>query len=449
MKLQSTVFCFLWLCFNAGIFNICFASDKKSHVVQINLTEEISKGSWRSFHKAYEFALDQKADAIVLRINTYGGMLDAADSIRTKILNSKIPVYAFIDNNAASAGALIAIACHKIFMINGSSIGAATVVNATGEPLPDKYQSYMRSIMRATAQARQRDPLIAEAMVDPRTYIQGVNDSGKVLTFTVAEAIKNNYCNAQIGSINALMQHVGIGSFTLNIYKQDWIDKAITFLLHPAVSGVLILTMLGGLYFELQHPGIGLPLFLGIGAALLYFAPHYLEGLAQNWELLLFIGGLALLALEIFVLPGFGVAGIAAIVCMVMGLALSLIHNEGFDFSLSGTPALMQALATVVFSMVAVLVLFIFSGERFILSPMFDKMVLTDELNASTGYATGKYIDMIGSKGVAYTDLRPAGKIKVNEVLYEASAESNYIQQGTAIEVFNHNGVTLIVRPIA
>ncbi|MBK8875732.1 MAG: S49 family peptidase [Bacteroidetes bacterium] len=119
--------------------------------------------------------------------------MDAADSIRTRILNSKIPVIAFVDNNAASAGALISIACNEIYMRSGASMGAATVVDANAAVLPDKYHSYMLAMMRTTAEKKGRDPKIAEAMVDPRTYIPGVNDSAKVLTFTTTESITNGY----------------------------------------------------------------------------------------------------------------------------------------------------------------------------------------------------------------------------------------------------------------
>lgn len=140
-----------------------------------------------------------KADLVILQMNTYGGLLDAADSTRTRLLNFPIPVISFIDNNAASAGALISIACNRIYMRSGSSIGAATVVDQSAQALPDKYQSYMRSMMRSTAEKRGRDPKIAEAMT--RTYIPGVNDSGKVLTFTTSEAIKNGYCEGQAENI--------------------------------------------------------------------------------------------------------------------------------------------------------------------------------------------------------------------------------------------------------
>ena len=158
-------------------------------VYKFDIKREIGPAAWRQTKDAFEEADSLDADLILIHMNTYGGMVIHADSIRTAILNSKKPVYVFIDNNAASAGALISIACDSIYMRSGANIGAATVVNQTGQAMPDKYQSYMRSTMRATAEAHgkdtiiqagdtiykwKRDPLIAEAMVDPRTYIENV-----------------------------------------------------------------------------------------------------------------------------------------------------------------------------------------------------------------------------------------------------------------------------------
>jgi membrane-bound serine protease (ClpP class) len=224
-------------------------------------------------------------------MNTYGGMVDAADSIRTKILNSKIPVYVFIDNNAASAGALISIACDSIYMVKGASIGAATVVNQTGEVVPDKFQSYMRSTMRSTAEATGRDPNIAEAMVDPSIYVAGVSDSGKVLTFTTSEAIRHGFCEQEAASIEDVLRKSGHVNYTIIEHHLTALDYVINFLIHPFVSGILIMIIIGGLYFELQTPGIGFPLAASLSAALLYFAPLYLEGLATHIEIVLFIVG--------------------------------------------------------------------------------------------------------------------------------------------------------------
>lgn len=449
--LSTVVTRILLLLFFTTTFSFAKSDTVLTKILQFDIMEEITPSASRTVTKAFAEANRIHADMIIIHLNTYGGLLDAADSIRTKILTSKIPTVVFIDNNAASAGALISIACNKIYMRNGGNIGAATVVNQTGEALPDKYQSYMRSIMRSTAQARGRDPLIAEAMVDPRTYIPNVNDTGKVLTFTTDEAIKNNYCNGKAETIEAVLKAENITDYTIQKFTPSWLDLLIGFLLNPAVSGVLILVMLGGLYFELQHPGVGLPLFLGILAALLYFAPHYLDGLAANWEVLIFIIGLILIALEIFVIPGFGVAGISGIVLVITGLTFSLINNDGLDFTISGPEFLMQSLAIVITSMAVMLVLFIVTGSKLIQSKAFHKMVLTDELSSNQGYESFSKTDLnllIEKTGIAQTDLRPSGKIIIDDIIYNARAASGYIEKGKSIKVIRNDGYTMVVKEI-
>jgi membrane-bound serine protease (ClpP class) len=191
--------------------------NEKKLVYKLNIKQEITPGMWRQTKQAFEAADTLGADIILIHMNTYGGTVIDADSIRTKILQSNIPVYVFIDNNAASAGALISIACDSIYMRPGGSIGAATVVNQTGQAMPDKYQSYMRSTMRTTAEAKGKVPVvegndttyngggiprIAEAMVDPSIYIEGVIDTGKVLTFTSGEAVQYGFCDGLAENIS-------------------------------------------------------------------------------------------------------------------------------------------------------------------------------------------------------------------------------------------------------
>lgn len=177
------------------------AEESRPLVFKVDVKDEIGPEIWRLVKKSFEKAEQEKADYILIDMNTYGGMVVYADSLRSLILNSSRPVWVFINNNAASAGALIAIACDKIYMREGANIGAATVVNQTGEAMPDKYQSYMRSMIRSTAQAHgkdtivegrdtiyrwKRDPHIAEAMVDQTITIAGVPDSGKGGNFYTA-----------------------------------------------------------------------------------------------------------------------------------------------------------------------------------------------------------------------------------------------------------------------
>lgn len=421
---------------------------QKVYVIEVR--EDISPGMARKLGRGLDEAISAKADLVVLHVNTYGGLLDAADSMRTRLLNLKIPVVAFIDNNAASAGALISIACNRIYMTGGSSIGAATVVNETGEPLPDKYQSYMRSIMRSTAEKRGRDPLIAEAMVDPRTYIQGVNDSGKVLTFTTSEAIKNKYCEGQVSDLAGVLKAEGMEGAQLSYFKPTWVDQVISFFINPAVSGVLILIILGGIYFELQAPGIGFPLLAAAIAAILYFIPLYLEGLAANWEILLALIGFALLAVELFVLPGFGIAGISGITLIIVAFAFSMVGNKGFDFDPVSGKELTVAFATVVISVFSTIVVGFIAGKSILRSSRFNKMVLNTTLDAASGYKTQSIglNQLIGMDGVVVSVLRPGGKVEVDGKVYEAVSDTGLIESGSAVHVKSVKGYTLVVGKI-
>lgn len=437
-----------------SIVLVCSSSiqgqDSLKLVYKIDVREEIGPGIARKMGTALNEALFLKADLVILHMNTYGGMLDAADSIRTRLINLPIPVIAYIDNNAASAGALISIACNKIYMRSGASIGAATVVDQTAQPLPDKYQSYMRAMMRSTAEKRGRDPKIAEAMVDPRTYIPGVNDSGKVLTFTTSEAIKNGYCEGQAESVEEVLRMEKIENYTLKNYVPTFLEKIISLLINPAVSGILLLILLGGIYFELQTPGIGFPLLASFIAAILYFAPLYLEGLAANWEILLAVVGFALLAVEILVLPGFGVAGIAGIVALVTAFTFSLIGNDGLNFDAVSSKDIVESLARVMITMVTSIIISYFLGKRLIKTNRFGKMVLQGTMNASEGYVSSdmSLSPLVGRNGITQSFLRPSGKIVIDDQSYSANAESGYIETNKNIEVTRFDGLILWVKEI-
>ena len=423
------------------------AEDDKKLIYRLEIAEEITPGMARKASQAVNEAVTLKADFILISMNTYGGMLDAADSIRTRFLNSPIPIIVFIDNNAASAGALIAIACNRIYMRPGSSIGAATVVNQNAEALPDKYQSYMRAMMRATAEARGRNPRIAEAMVDPRSYIPNVNDSGKVLTFTPSEALKHGYCDGTADNWREVLAKEGITNYDVKIYDPTWVESIIGFLIHPGISGVLILVMLGGIYFEMQSPGIGIPLFAAILAAILYFAPLYLEGLAANWEILLFIIGMALILVEIFIIPGFGIAGIAGIICVVTGLSVSMLNNKGFDFSGISTNQILTSVSIVILSMGGSLIVFFTLGKGLMSTPAFNKLILKDSLpvgSSNVFMASGG--DMIGQEALATTPLMPGGKILFNGEVISASSEFGYIEKGSQVVITRYDGIAPMVR---
>jgi membrane-bound serine protease (ClpP class) len=397
---------------------------------------------------AMEQATALKADVILIEMDTYGGAVTDADEIRTRILESKIPVYVFINKDAASAGALISIACDSIYMAPGASIGAATVVNGTdGTAAPDKYQSYMRSMMRSTAEATGRNPQIAEAMVDEKLVVPGISDSSSVITFSVAEAIQNGFCEGEYGSAKEILEAQGLQSAEIIAYEEKTVDTIISFFLSPAVSGILILLIIGGIYFELQTPGIGFPLALAVSAALLYFIPYYLNGLAENWEILAFVIGIILLAVEFFVIPGFGVFGVAGIVMTLGGLVLGMLPNQAFDFELVPASQLFGALLTVILAALAAV------GMVFWLTPKvnewgaFKHLTLASTQDRAQGFTSSTYSeDMLGKIGKVHSRLRPSGKVEIDGEIYDAYSRGEFLEQGESIEVISTEGTSLRVK---
>ncbi|RRN76168.1 nodulation protein NfeD, partial [Pseudoxanthomonas sp. SGD-10] len=226
----------IYILFLLLAYNTVLAQTK---VYQFDLKDEINPASWRTTKKAIANAQEFGADVLLINMNTFGGMLDYADSIRTALLETDMKTIVYINNNAASAGALISIACDKIYMHKGASIGAASVVSGSGEILPEKYQSYMRGLMRTTAESKNRDPKIAEGFVDPDLEIEGIKPKGKVITFTTAEAIANNYCDGEANSHTDIFTKEGIVAPEIQTYTPTVLDHIIGFLLKPAISGIL------------------------------------------------------------------------------------------------------------------------------------------------------------------------------------------------------------------
>ncbi len=430
--------------------------DKGVLVYRMDLKDEIGPGSWRILKKAIEAAEAAKADYFFIEMNTYGGLLESADSMRTRLLAAKPEVIVYINNNAASAGALISYACDKIYMHPGSSIGAATVVNQNAEALPDKYQSYMRSMMRSTAEATGRDPQIAEAMVDPAVMIPGIIDSGKVLTLTASEALNLKISEGNADDWKDALAKAGVENYSVINFEPTFLDKTIGILVHPALSGILIMIMIGGIYFELQTPGIGFALLAAFIAAVLYFAPLYLEGLAANWEIALFIVGLILLGLEIFVIPGFGIAGVSGIILIVVSLTFSLVANDGFNLpapkpgDLPGAASLMKPLTIVIFSMLLSGILSFILGRRFMNTGMFKHLVLQDAQTSQSGYVSKEdhLGALVGQEGITETTLRPSGKVRIGENVFQATADTAYIEKGEQVRITRYEGMNLWVKKI-
>ena len=449
------------LCLLAGWFipNFAQANDNHALVYRIDIRKEIGRTTQIYLSRGLAEAQSLGADAVLIHLNTYGGLLESADSMRTAILYNPTPVYVFIDNNAASAGALISLACDRIYMRKGANIGAATVVDTQGSELPDKYQSYMRSMMRSTAESHgkdtivngddttyhwKRDPQIAEAMVDDRIVIPNLIDSGKTLTFTAEEALQWGYCDGIAESVDdVIANHLGYTEYTLASYEPSWLVDLKGFLMNPVLQSVLILIIVGGIYFELQTPGVGFPLVAAILAAVLYFLPLHLEGLAANWEILLFVAGMLLLALEIWLIPGFGIAGISGIALMMIGLFLVLLNNVVFRFDGVSSSEAGRAFMTVCSGLIMGMTGVLWFSHRIGMPGLFRRVALTADLREAVSSPVPS--GLVGKTGTATTILRPSGKVAVDGEWYDAVSESGFLEKGTAVRVIRFENAQVYV----
>ena len=419
----------------ASLISICaFCSDSLTVIYRIRLDSDIDKAAQRYVTLGLEKAAEAEADYVLLDLDTYGGAVDAADSIRSAILRYDRPVVAFVNMQAASAGALISIACDSIYMKTGSSIGAATVVDQSGNEMPDKYQSFMRGMMRSTAQATGRDPKIAEAMVD----------TANVLSLTPSEATAAGYCEGICeNEFEVAEQITGGKSFEIRDMSKDltWLDRLIQFLLNPLLQSIFMMMIIGGIFVEIRTPGIGLPLVTAIVGALLYFAPGYIGHLVSYWEILLFVAGLILIGVEIFVIPGFGVAGISGIIAVVVSLAFAMVDNiELFhwDGTLNLQP-LLQPLGIVIISSAAAIFGSVWLVRRLYPTRSFDHVALRQEMKSEDGFTgvVSGLESLIGENVTVFTDMRPSGKVMTGDgrILEAVLKFGGYASKGETLKV--------------
>ncbi len=415
-------------------------------VYEVPIEGMVDSGLSRYLARALSDAQSAGASVVIFRMDTFGGLVAAADEIVQTLLAAKVPTVTFIDKNAASAGALIALATDRIVMVPGASIGAATVVDGVGgEAAPDKYQSYMRGQMRSVAEAKGRNPRVAEAMVDDRIVIEGVIKEGEVLTLTPSEAVKLGMADAEISSIEEVLEALGLADRPVVQHRATTAESILRLFGSPVLQSILMLMMMGGLYFEFQTPGVGFPGAMAAIGAVLFFAPNYMLGYVEGWEVVLFLMGIILLIIEFILIPGFGVAGISGLVLIVVSLLFSLIQNVGFEFPDA------RDLSTAILTMAATLTLLVvlgFSLGRFIpRSGGLGRLVLQPDLASGDGYTSADSDDtLMGKQGVALSMLRPSGIADIEGRRIDVVTRGEFIAAGTPVVVMDVRGSRVEVR---
>lgn len=420
---------------------ILLNAQKKVHIAYID--GEIDLGLAPYISRVVSDAEKDNAEAIIFKINTFGGRVDAATQIKDAIIGTDLLTIAFINNRAISAGALIALSCKKIVMVPGSSIGAATVVDQTGEKVGEKYQSYMRSEMRSTAEKNGRPVNIAEGMVDERIVIPGLVDSTQLVTLTSEEALKYGIADTLLVHMDDVYALYNLQDAELIYQKSNWAEDVVRFLNNGIISSILIMIGIFGLIAEIKSPGWGVPGTAGLIALSLFFGSSYILQLASIIEILMFVVGLGLILVEVFVIPGFGVAGISGVALIIVSLFLSMLGADPFlDFN-----AISMAIIRLTIGLVAALIL-IFLVARFLpKSNIFKKFILSEEEKADAGYTSRSNLsELLGAEGVALTTLRPAGTAEFNGKRVDVVTDSEYIDHGKQVIVTAVEGMRVVVR---
>ena len=427
------------------VFFLASSTLAQKNVYIGTIEDEIDLGLAPYVKRVVSDAEKNNADAIIFKINTFGGRVDAATQIKDAIISTKILTIAFINNRAISAGSLIALSCKKITMVPGSSIGATTVVDQSGQKQAEKYQSYMRSEMRATAERNGRRTDIAEGMVDERVVVPGLVDSTHLITLTSEEAIQFGIADTLINNIDELITAFNLKGAEIHQVDQNWAEGVVRFLNNAIVSSILIMIGFFGLLAEIKSPGWGVPGTAGLIALALFFGSSYILELASAIEIIMFVLGVVLILVEIFVIPGFGIAGVGGIILVIASLFLSLIgSNQELDFE--GVSAAIIQLAV---ALLGAIILVFVMAKYLPKTNIFKKFVLSDAEKTNKGFSshtTSK--KLIGLQGVALTTLRPSGTAEINGKKIDVVTESEYLERGSKIEVIGVEGIRVIVREI-
>ncbi|PIQ10992.1 MAG: peptidase [Ignavibacteriales bacterium CG18_big_fil_WC_8_21_14_2_50_31_20] len=436
MKLLQKILFFLFV-----LLSTILSQNNQVYVAKIE--GDIDLGLAPYVKRVVSEAENNKATLIIFKINTFGGRVDAATQIKDAILNSKVETIAFIDKRAISAGSLIALSCNKIIMVPGASIGATTVVDQAGKKQAEKAQSYMRSEMRSTAERTGRRTDIAEGMVDERIEIEGLVDSTQLITLTSKESLEYGIADTILTNIIEVLEYSNNQNAEIIQLDINWGEEFIRFINNPIITSILMMIIMVGMFMEIKTPGWGFAGTASLMALALFFGAGYILEIASIMDILLFVAGVVLLLLEIFVIPGFGIFGIAGIILIVAGLFMGLVS----DFPLIETDILSIAIIQLASSFVLSAIIIYFLAKTLPKSTMWNKLILNKSIKENSGYTSKKeYHDLVGKVGETLTDLRPAGTATIDGERYDVVSQGDFIVKNTKIIVSKEEGSKIVVK---
>ncbi|MBP2645367.1 MAG: hypothetical protein H6Q75_807 [Firmicutes bacterium] len=411
-----------------NVFSLAYAS--KAPVVVIDIKGEIDDGQVALVHKALTEAKEKEAQAVLIELDTFGGLVDAGTKIRDMISESPMLTICYIKNRAWSAGALIALAHQKIVIAPGGSIGAAEPIPAT-----EKTIAALKAEFAATANKTGRNPAVAQAMVDKTQGLPGYADPGQILALTDYQALKVGYADLIAASRSEVLTSYDLADAAVLEYSLGWQEKLAAWLSSSLVKSALITIIFLGIMAEIKTAGTGIAGGIAILAALLFFVSQWITGLAGWMEILLFSGGVIALIAELYS-PGVGLFG-----------AIGTLMILGSFFLTLGADAM--ALNLLAASLVVAILVFLLLLKKLPSSRVWSKFVLTNAATAGTGYVSSEdYVSYMGRTGMTLTLLRPSGVAEFDGVHLNVVSEGEYVVPGIPVRVVAVNGNRIVVRTV-
>lgn len=412
-------------------------------VMVLPVHNDIDSGLSFFIQRMLRRAEQEQVSAVILEINTNGGLVTAAQEIKDALLRAKVTTVAHIRGRALSAGALISVACHKIFMEPGSEMGAATPIMLLGtgvKAAEEKFVSAFRAEFEATAEARKRPKAIAGAMVDKNhESIPGLSNRGEIVTLTAETALKHGYCDQIVSSLTSILRIMDLEKATIERVEPTSAEWLARWLTNPNVSVIIFTIGFWCLIIEFFIAGFGFFGWFGIACLGLFFGGHLFAYLAGLESLILFLIGLILLLLEIFVIPGFGITGVAGI----LAVSFSIILVFGGIYS-----ALYAIASIITYSMLFLLGVY-FWGPKI---RLFDRFILKEEMGSDQGFVAveaGLFDHLAGLEGIAVSPCRPSGKVKIGDERYDVVSDGDFIEKGARVQVRRVENNKIVVRQLS
>lgn len=397
----------------------------------IPVDKGIEQGLESFLRRAFTEAEQNQADLVILHINTPGGEVEAAQAIGQMIRQLPMHTIAYIDNQAFSAGTYIALNANEIAMTPGSSMGAATPIDLAGNAADIKFISGWAQQMEGAAKLNNRNPAVARAMVEMDRDFPGLKPKGTVLSLDALRAQELGYADRVVANKDELLGQLGVKAESLTTIEPTVGERVARWVTSPVVMSLLLIVGLGGIVVELFAPGFGVAGTISLVSFGLYFFGHYVAGFANWLHIALFLVGILLMILEIF-LPG-GIVGAIGFVSIVTGLVMAAYDTQQGLASL-GIAALITAI--VAFLLV----------KRYGFKGFVGKFILGDVQRKEEGYVAPKdQRELLGKEGQALTPLRPAGVVKVDGKRIDAVSAGGFITAGTPIVVVQVEGTRVAV----